>query len=111
MTTFLNSSCALSTDADFWVWNKGSTRVYSAHSGYEQVVEHPNIDEISPEWVELVWNKWAPLKVILFAWKAFQNRIPLLPNLQKRNIIHQELAVTCKQCNKDQTETREDPRL
>ena len=36
---------------------------------------------------DLVWHKQVPLKVLILAWRLFQDRLPTKNNLVRRDII------------------------
>lgn len=49
-----------------------------------------------------IWKSTAPLKVIMFSWKALLNRIPTKSNLRIRNVISADassLFVGCGRAN------------
>jgi len=37
--------------------------------------------------VPSLWHKDVPLKVVLFAWRLFQDRLPTKDNLYRRNVL------------------------
>lgn len=58
-----------------------------------------------PTWSGKVWNRWTPNKINVFMWKCFLGRLPTLPNLLVRKVLHEEDSTTCKLCEDDAEES------
>jgi len=43
--------------------------------------------------VKLIWQKYVPLKVVVFVWRLLQNRLPTKDNLLRRGVLHTD---TCQ---------------
>jgi len=50
-----------------------------------------------------VWHKRAPLKVYLFAWRLFRNRLPTKDNLVRRHVLHLADNVCVGGCRSQET--------
>lgn len=85
-----------------WLWSFNPNKQYAAKYGYTRLLEAQNpglipcVDRASD-----VWIKWVPF----IMWKFSQNRIPLLPNLLKHDILHSEAQVFCKMCDTEKEES------
>ncbi|KAF1894861.1 hypothetical protein Lal_00022355 [Lupinus albus] len=72
-------------------------RIRSAYSILNQHGQHPNINTHHSN---LIWKSKAPLKVISFAWRLFQNRIPTKDALLKRGVpLTNGGGLSCAFCN------------
>jgi hypothetical protein len=52
---------------------------------------------------DLLWRKDIPLKVSIFAWRLFRNRLPTKVNLFQRGIIHFEAQSCVSGCGSSET--------
>jgi len=74
---------------------------YTISGVYQMLTEaEPNTRH---ELQEIIWNKSFCLKVSIFAWQLFHNRIPTKDDLVKRGILQQNLNVVlrmqcCRKC-------------
>ena len=73
---------------DKWRWLLDPAHGYSVKGTYQYLT---TVDE-SPEsgLVGDVWHNYAPLKVSLFAWRLFRNRLPTKDNLLRRQVLHSD---------------------
>jgi len=67
-----------STIYDRWLWQLHVSRSYNVASVYHYLILTYSI---------ITWNKEVPLKVNLFAWHLFRNRLPTMNNLSRRHIL------------------------
>jgi len=66
--------------------------VYSLWSVYNFESAQPDV--VAPVDVNMFWQKNIPLKVVVFAWRLFQNQLPTKDNLFRRNVIDNNLCVS-----------------
>ncbi|GAU45305.1 hypothetical protein TSUD_300340 [Trifolium subterraneum] len=80
------SSCFLQDSVeDRWVWILHPTQCYTVKSAYSYLTA---VNFNSNEGAEhFLWLKSVPLKVNIFSWRLFFNRLPTKDNLHKRNVI------------------------
>jgi hypothetical protein len=52
-----------------------------------------------------LWNKHVPLKVVLFAWHLFRDRLPTKDNLLRRGVIPFDSRLCIAGCNSVETST------
>jgi len=52
-----------------------------------------------------LWRKQVPLKVVLFAWRLFRDRLPTKDNLLRRGVINLDSRVCIAGCNSLETTT------
>ncbi|GAU41584.1 hypothetical protein TSUD_271930 [Trifolium subterraneum] len=69
-------------EVDRWVWKLHSSQSYSVKSAYSYLSASETI--ISDSFDRFLWLKSVPLKVNIFVWRLFLNRLPIKDNLQKR---------------------------
>jgi len=48
--------------------------------------------------VSSLWNKDITLKVVLFAWRLFRDRLPINDNLLSRGVIHYDARLYVTGC-------------
>nr|XP_040244102.1 uncharacterized protein LOC109755903 [Aegilops tauschii subsp. strangulata] len=78
-------------DTITWPWTL--TGVYSARSCYKALFAGSTIE---PSW-KLTWKSWAPLRVKVFLWLAFQGRCWTADRLARRGLAHAPLCLLCDQ--------------
>ena len=74
------------------VWGVDPSHCYYIKSAYNVLTEDSNVRVQLPG--KNLWHKCIPLKVAVFAWQVFQNRILSKDNLYKRGIISTD-ALQC----------------
>jgi hypothetical protein len=73
---------------DRWRWLLDPAHGYSVKGTYQYLM---SVDEPPErELVDDVWLKQVPLKVLLFAWRLFRNRLPTKDNLLRRQVLHSD---------------------
>lgn len=88
-----------------WLWVQKNGRVYAVKAGYRQLMEDKNAKVERVDWAASTWNRWVPLKICVFMWKFFHDRLPTLPNLKRRKLVHQDITATCKLCDESVDES------
>lgn len=78
-------------EEDRWRWKLTEDGVFSVKSTYEKLIDLMLAEEKWNDDEKIVfggiWKSLAPLKVVVFSWKAFHNRIPTKDNLRIRNVL------------------------
>jgi len=85
------------------VWNLHSSHCYTVQSAYSYLT---TVDtNITEDFSQFLWIKVVPLKVNIFVWRLFLNRLATKVNLHKRNVLEDsnvECTVLCgKEENRD----------
>ena len=70
---------------DRWLWNLEKSNVYYVGSAYNFLFAQPDV--VAPVDVTKLWQKHIPMKVVVFAWRLFRNRLPTKDNLLHCNVI------------------------
>jgi len=74
--------------ADRWLWNLETSHDFSVRSAYNFLtIQLPAASSVA---ASSIWNKDVPLKVGLFAWRQFRDRLPTKDNLVRRGVIHND---------------------
>jgi hypothetical protein len=71
--------------ANHWVWHLHSSHCYFVSSAYKKLTEVESNEHQNSH--KFVWLKVVPIKVSIFAWRLFRNRVPTRDNLLHRRII------------------------
>jgi len=84
--TILLQNVNLQVDKDdMWHWFLENSRVYSVRSAYHFLRAQPlGSTMVAPS---SLWNKDIPLKVVLFAWRLFRDRLSTKDNLFRHGVI------------------------
>ncbi|GAU24262.1 hypothetical protein TSUD_48500 [Trifolium subterraneum] len=79
---------------DRWVWNLHPSQSYSVRSGYSYLTASDGSS--MEDFASFLWVKSVPLKVNIFIWRLFLNRLPTNDNLLRRGVIevHHDLCST-----------------
>ncbi|XP_022014519.1 uncharacterized protein LOC110914015 [Helianthus annuus] len=84
--------CKLGLNADVWLWEADSSKRFSVKSARRLIGGQSDTSDR----LGFVWNKWIPLKVNIFGWRLFLNRLPSKDALAARNIhIDSQLCPFC----------------
>ena len=67
------------TKEDKWLWTLENSSAFTVRSLYRFLTIQPQVD-LSVDAASL-WHKNVPLKVLLFAWRLFRDRLPTKDNL------------------------------
>ncbi|KAF1863776.1 hypothetical protein Lal_00030881 [Lupinus albus] len=86
--------------SDSWEWKFDKSKVYSVQSAYKAITHHIPQQNFTLPYPNLLWKSNAPLKVLTFAWRLFQDRIPTNDALLKRRIsLNNGGDLHCVFCN------------
>ena len=81
----------LSDAPDSLTWRWTTNGVYSAKPCYKALFAGSTIE---PSW-RLTWKSWAPLRINIFLWLAFQGRCHTTDRLARRGLAHALLCLLC----------------
>jgi hypothetical protein len=70
---------------DKWKWKDDSSSVYTVRSAYNSIIAQDSVDYA--EAIRSIWHKDVPLKVLLFVWRLFRDRLPTKNNLHRRQVL------------------------
>lgn len=87
------SQTTLSDASDLLTWPWTPNDAYSAKSCYKALFAGSMIETY---W-KLTWKSWAPLRVKIFLWLAFQGRCWTVDRLARRGLAHAPLCLLCEQ--------------
>jgi len=79
---------------DKWLWTLETSKTFSVHSVYKFLTAQLPTATLVP--VSSLWHKDVPLKVVLFAWRLFRDRLPTKDNLFRRGVLDQN-SLECLQ--------------
>ena len=82
---------------DGWAWKLEKTNFYSVRSAYNFQTAQHIVD--NPVDVQSLWQKDIPLKVVIFAWRLFRNRLPTKDNLLRRGILNNDNCLCVAGCD------------
>jgi hypothetical protein len=86
--------------SDRWVWRLHSSQIYTVHSAYSFLT---SVDSnITAEFNQFLWLKEVPLKVNIFVWRLFLNRLATKDNLRKRNVLEVNNTSCAALCGKEE---------
>ncbi|KAL8477969.1 hypothetical protein ACS0TY_030029 [Phlomoides rotata] len=86
---------------DTWRWEPSPDGYYTVHGVYEWLVNQDGGDEEAGDRDSsfgLVWNKFAPLKVDVHAWRLLRERLPTTTKLQRQHSLPAHVDVLCVLC-------------
>jgi len=71
---------------DKTLWRLEASSMYTVRSAYNFLTTNFTVDLAVP--VSSLWHKDVPLKVVLFAWRLFRDRLPTKDILFRRQVIN-----------------------
>jgi len=87
-----------------WLWNLETSHVFTVCSVYNFLTIQPHT--LPSVVVSSLWNKDVPLKVVLFVWCLFRDRLPTKDNLIRRCVIDHESRLCVGGCGYEETSSR-----
>ena len=87
--------------ADRRLWRLETSFVYTVSSAYNFITANVLVDLVEPE--SSLWHKDVPLKVVLFAWRLLQDRLPTKDNHYRRNLIDIDALLCIGDCGEVET--------
>lgn len=86
--------------SDKWVWRLHSSQRYTVHSAYSCLTAVDNTT--NEDFHQLLWLKAVPLKVDIFVWRLFLNRLATKDNLRKRDVLEANNVYCAALCGKEE---------
>jgi len=86
---------------DKWLWNLEKSNAFSVRSAYNFQTAQPIVD--APVDVKMLWHKDIPLKVVVFVWRLFWNKLPTKDNLLRRGVINNDSSLCLTGCGSLET--------
>ncbi|CAK8561927.1 unnamed protein product [Lathyrus sativus] len=86
---------------DRWLWQLENNKHYPVKSYYDHINDAGNYSMLDPPVLtalEILWKTCIPLKIKIFVWRIFLNRLSTRKNLVDRGIIvirHEKVCVLC----------------
>jgi len=98
----LLQSVSLQVDsADTWRWKLETSSTFSVRSAYSVLTSESAA--ASTVAVPTIWHQQVPLKVVLFVWCLFRDRLPTKDNLLRRGVITLDSRMCIADCNSIET--------
>jgi len=79
-----------------WLWRLDKSNVYSVRSAYNLLTSQPLVAASLD--VKSLWHMDILLKVVVFAWRLFRNRLPTKDNLFRRGAINHDFCLCVTGC-------------
>jgi len=86
---------------DSWKWRLDPSSVFIVRSAYNFINDNGLIDLVVP--ASSLWHKDVPLKMILFVWRLFRDRLPTKDNLFRRHVINFDAQLCIGGCGELET--------
>ena len=67
-----------------------NSNAFTVRSLYNFLTLQPHVE--LPVDVSSIWHKDVPLKVVVFAWRLFRDRLPTKDNLLRRGVINHDVC-------------------
>ncbi|MCH90993.1 cysteine-rich receptor-like protein kinase, partial [Trifolium medium] len=71
-----------------WSWR---WRLFACEEALVDVVLQDPVESMTCK--EVIWNKLIPVKVSLFAWRFFSNRLPTKDNLLRHGVLNEHIVL------------------
>jgi len=99
----LNVTLQVNKD-DCWLWTLENSKSFSVRSAYNYTTAQLPIVTLVP--VSSLWHKDVPLKVVLFAWRLFRDRLSTKDNLFRRGVLDQNTLECVAACGSAKSSTQ-----
>lgn len=91
--------------SDRWEWRGRGGRSYSVKAAYSEIMKRSsspnNVTTTADDDIfSKIWRAQAPLKVKVYTWRLILDRLPVIENLQKRNVAN-PMQPLCNCCNSE----------
>ena len=86
---------------DSWLWNLETFQVYSFSGAYNLTTAQHQTPYLVA--ASAIWNKDVPLKVGLYAWRLFRDRLPTKDNLLRGSVITTDLRLCVAGCGYEES--------
>lgn len=96
----LNVNLQVNKD-DWWLWSLENSKSFLVRSVYNYITAQIPTYIVVP--VSSLWHKDVPLKVVLFAWRVFRDRLPIKDNLFRRGVIDQNSLECVAACDSSES--------
>jgi hypothetical protein len=82
---------------DKWIWKLHTSNCYVVSSAYHFLTEteHDRYQQHNNN--NFLWLKAVPLKVLIFAWRLFLNRIPTIDKIFQRRVLIRRVLIISEQ--------------
>jgi len=102
-TLLLTDSMQVEID-DVWTWILDPLAGYTVRGAYQILTDGAPLNLCVPLISDdLLWRKDVPLKVLIFVWRPFRNRLHTKDNLFRRGIIQHEDQMCVDGCGEQET--------
>lgn len=95
----LNSFHIDPSKSDTLLWLADSSHHFTVSSAYQVLCKGDHV--LEPSLIKVIWQKFLPLRVSVFAWKVAHNGIASKDNLLHRGIVLQNQNFSCQICNNE----------
>ena len=82
---------------DNWLWTLENSNTFTVRSLYNFLTIQSQVD--LPVDASSLWHKDVPLKVVLFAWRLFRDRLSTKDNLLRRGVINYDSRTCVAGCD------------
>jgi len=82
---------------DKWLWTLENSNAFTVRSLYNFLTLQLHFE--LPVDVSSIWHKDVPLKVVVFAWHLFRDRLPTKDNLLRRGVINHDSRMCVAGCD------------
>jgi hypothetical protein len=87
---------------DKWLWKVDPSSLYTVRSAYNTLIAQVHVEIAA---APSIWHKDVPLKVVLFVWHLFRDRLPTRDNLHRRRVIDSDAQSCVGGCGVIETST------
>ncbi|KAE9590465.1 putative reverse transcriptase zinc-binding domain-containing protein [Lupinus albus] len=102
LLTELHLSSIQANKPDSWEWRHDNSKTYFVKSAYKLLSQRHQQQSLLAKHSHLLWRSRAPLKVITFCWRLFQDRIPSKDALFRRGVsLTNGGEISCSFCNEE----------
>lgn len=97
LTLLLHNVSLQAQQKDRWIWKAdSSSSSYTVQSAYKMIMTQAPLDQVTD--MPSCWHKDVSLKVVLFVWRLFRDRLPTKVNLHRRQVLDVEAQFCVADC-------------